>query len=88
MSNARKVMAAGTSPLAVASVVTLVAVGLGVLLCAVELFYHGAPGDPQPGIFGLKSGYEPWAERVFIFLFGAIHLAVAAIITAFRRTAV
>ena len=64
-------------------------IGLGVLLVVVE-FLHGPAGatGATPTIFGLPSYSLPWAERAFLFLFGAIHVLVAAIITVYRRTAV
>lgn len=49
---------------------------LGGLLIAAE-FMNGPREEP-----GLA-----FAERAFMFLFGAIHVVVAAIITVFRRTA-
>lgn len=61
--------------------------GLGVLLVIAE-FLNGRPDTPTDTIFPWGYGMVPWAERVFMILFGAIHLAVAAIITVFRRTAV
>ena len=66
-----------------------VLIGLGVLLVVVE-FLHGPAGatGATPTIFGLPSYSLPWAERAFLFLFGAIHVLVAAIITVYRRTAV
>jgi len=63
------------------------AIGLGLLMVGVE-FLNGRPDTLEKTIFGLPYATLPWAERVFMVLFGAIHLAVAAIITAFRRTAV
>ncbi|MCC7492567.1 MAG: hypothetical protein IT204_09485 [Fimbriimonadaceae bacterium] len=62
-------------------------IGLGVLLVIVE-FLNGPRGEAQPGLFGIVSPHMVWAERAFIFLFGVVHLIVAAIITVFRRTAV
>lgn len=54
----------------------LVASALGVLLIVAELM-----NGPQPDA-GLA-----FAERAFIFLFGAVHLAFAGILTVYRRTA-
>lgn len=71
----------------IATAAMLAGIGLGVLLCIVE-FLNGRPNTPTETIFPWGYGITSWAERVFLILFGAIHLAVAAIITVFRRTAV
>ena len=59
-----------------AVVLALTGVGLGALACLAELF-----NVPRQ-----EAGLA-FAERGVIFLFGAVHLVVAAIITVFRRTA-
>ncbi|MBI2298097.1 MAG: hypothetical protein HYU66_03950 [Armatimonadetes bacterium] len=56
--------------------ITFVAVGMGVLVCLAEWM----------NVEKTVSG-PTFAERAFIFLFGAVHVAVAAIITVYRRTA-
>lgn len=78
-----------SNKLRTAGLVTLVAIGLGVLLIIAE-FLNGprTPDATVTGLFGTKSPFVPWAQRAFIVLFGLIHLAVAGIITVFRRTAV
>lgn len=58
--------------------------GLGAL-CVLAEFLNGTPGEPS--IFGVVLPAAAWAERAVIFTFGAVHLAVAVIITAYRRTA-
>ncbi len=79
MSDARKLQIAG--------MVTAAGIALGVLLVLVE-FLNGPQGGPTTTIFGLPTRHVAWAERAFLFLFGAIHVVVAAIITVYRRTAV
>lgn len=74
------------SRLRIAGLATATAVGLGVLLVIAE-FLNG-PAQPTEGLFGRMTLHQPWAERAFIFLFGAVHLAVAVILGALRRTAV
>ena len=74
----------------IALAVTGAAIGLGVLLVLTE-FFNGRPDTfetTKQTILGLPYGYRAGAERIFMVLFGLIHLAVAGIITVFRRTAV
>ncbi|NUP99374.1 MAG: hypothetical protein HUU35_05925 [Armatimonadetes bacterium] len=73
--------------LKVAGLLALLALGAGAGLIVTE-FLNGPRGEAQPGLLGTSSPYYPWAQRAFVFLFGLVHLLVAAIITAFRRTAV
>lgn len=79
MNDANKLKAAG--------LITLIALGAGAGLVVTE-FLNGPRGEAQAGLLGTSSPYYPWAQRAFVFLFGLIHLLVAGIITAFRRSAV
>lgn len=69
----------------IATIAALVGLGFGVVCIAAE-FLNGQPGEPS--IFGVVLPAAAWAEQAVIFAFGVVHLAVAVILTAFRRTAV
>ncbi len=68
----------------IATIAALAGLGFGAVCIGAE-FLNGKPGEPS--IFGVTLPAADWAEQTVIFAFGVVHLAVAAIFVAYRRTA-